>query len=65
MSIVSCKYFLRFQAKIPFNSFAMPAAGDDFQLDLLLEITLSNGTTVTAEGGSWYSNNGELDLVVG
>lgn len=46
-------------------SFVMPAMADDYQLDLYLEITLSTGNTIQASGGSWYSNNGELLLVVG
>ena len=46
-------------------SFAMPAMADDYQLDLYLEVTLSTGNTIQASGGSWYSNNGELLLVVG
>ncbi len=47
------------------NAFAMPAMEDDYQLDLLLEVTLSNGNVISVSGGSWYSNNGELLLVVG
>ena len=46
-------------------SFAMPAMADDYQLDLCLEVTLSTGATMQTVGGSWYSNNGELLLVVG
>ena len=46
-------------------SFVMPAMADDYQLDLVLEVTLSTGNTIQASGGSWYSNNGELLLVVG
>ncbi|MBQ2855215.1 MAG: hypothetical protein IJE81_07060 [Oscillospiraceae bacterium] len=46
-------------------SFSVPAMEDEHQLDLWLEITLSNGNIVSASGGSWYSNSGELQLVVG
>ena len=38
---------------------------DDYQLDLCLEVTLSTGATMQTVGGSWYSNNNELLLVVG
>ena len=54
-----------FEATISGNSFSMPAMEDDYQLDLWLEITLSTGHTVSVSGGSWYSNSGELQLVVG
>ena len=47
------------------TSFTMPAMADDYQLDLYLEVTLSTGNTMEVVGGSWYSNNGELLLVVG
>lgn len=43
----------------------MPAMADDYQLDLYLDVTLSTGNTIQTVGGSWYSNNGELLLVVG
>ena len=46
-------------------SFVMPAMEDDYQLDLYLEVSLSTGNTIQVSGGSWYSNNGELLLVVG
>lgn len=46
-------------------SFAMPEMEDDYQLDLWLEVTLSNGRVVSVCGGSWYYNSGELLLVVG
>ena len=45
--------------------FAMPDMEDDYQIDLVLEVSLSNGTTLNVSGGSWYSNNDELVLVVG
>jgi len=47
------------------TSFTMPAMADDYQLDLYLEVALSTGNTIQTVGGSWYSNNGELLLVVG
>lgn len=47
------------------TSLPMPAMADDYQLDLYLEVVLSSGNTMQTVGGSWYSNNGELLLVVG
>lgn len=47
------------------TSFTMPAMEDDYQLDLYLEVALSTGNTIEVVGGSWYSNNNELLLVVG
>ena len=47
------------------TGFTMPAMEDDYQLDLYLEVSLSTGNTIQVVGGSWYSNNGELLLVVG
>lgn len=47
------------------TSFSMPDMDDDYQLDLQLEVALSNGNTVSVSGGSWFCNDGELTLVVG
>ena len=38
---------------------------DDYQLDLYLEVTMSGGNTISVSGGSWYSNDGELMMIVG
>lgn len=54
-----------YEAAVNAVSFGMPAMEDDYQLDLWLEITLNNGSVVSAAGGSWYSNNGDLQMVVG
>jgi hypothetical protein len=54
-----------YEATLNGLSFAMPAMQDDYQLDLWLELVLNSGNTVTVSGGSWYSSNGELQLVVG
>lgn len=54
-----------FEAAINGNSFTIPTMEDDHQLDLWLEITLNNGNVISASGGSWYSNAGQLQLVVG
>lgn len=54
-----------YEAVISSCSFTMPAMEDDYQLDLWLEVSLNTGSTISVSGGSWYSSNGELQLVVG
>ena len=46
-------------------SFRMPAMEDDYQLEVVLVVTLSDGQTITTSGGSWYYNGGEMLMVVG
>ena len=46
-------------------SFTIPAMEDDQQLELKMEVTLSDGQILTAPGGNWFANGGELFLVVG
>lgn len=46
-------------------SFTMPKMDDDYQLDLTLVVTLTNGEELTANGGSWFYNNGELKMAAG
>lgn len=46
-------------------SFNMPEMKDDYQLDLNVNVKLSDGSTITANGGSWFYNNGKLNMVVG
>ena len=46
-------------------SFTMPQMDDDYQLDLTLVVTLSNGEELSANGGSWFYNNGELKMAAG
>lgn len=46
-------------------SFTMPQMDDDYQLDLTLVVTLSTGEELTANGGSWFYNNGELKMAAG
>ena len=46
-------------------SFQMPAMEDDYQLEVSLVVTLSDGQTITSSGGSWYYNGGEMLMVVG
>lgn len=46
-------------------TFDLPEMEDDEQLELWMEVTLSDGQTLFTTGGSWYCNGGELFLVVG
>ena len=46
-------------------SFTMPQMDDDYQLDLTLMVTLTNGEELTAAGGSWFYNNNELKMAAG
>ena len=54
-----------YEATIDGITFSMPAMEEDHQLDLWLEVTLDSGNTVAISGGSWYSSDNELQLVVG
>lgn len=54
-----------FEAALTGHSFTMPVMEDDYQLDLWLEVSLNTGNVVSVAGGSWYSSDGELQLVVG
>ena len=46
-------------------SFDMPAMEDDYQLEISLEVPLSDGQVLTSSGGCWYYNAGEMFMVVG
>lgn len=54
-----------FEAVISGTSFSIPALEEDYQLDLWLEASLNTGNVISVSGGSWFNNNGELQLVVG
>lgn len=47
------------------TAFTVPAMEDDQQLSLRLDVTLSNGQSLTAPGGTWFYNGGELLSAVG
>lgn len=47
------------------TSFRIPQMQDDQQLDLSLEVMLSDGQSLSTAGCSWYYNAGELFLAVG
>ena len=55
----------RYAAEIAGIQFTVPTLEDDQQMDIRLEVTLSDGQTLKASGGSWFSTDGELYLVVG
>lgn len=46
-------------------SFSLPKLEDDHQLDLVLQVPLSNGSAISYNGCSWYCNSGELNPVMG
>jgi len=46
-------------------SFDMPEMESDYQLDLWLEITLTDSQVITSSGGSWYHSADGLMMVVG
>lgn len=46
-------------------SFTMPQMDDDYQLDLELLVTLTDGRELSANGGSWFYNNSELKMSAG
>lgn len=54
-----------YTAEIAGISFTIPAMEDDQQLEIRMEVTLSDGQLLTTAGGSWFYNGGELFLVVG
>lgn len=45
--------------------FKLPEMEAEDQLDLWLDVYLSEGGGMTSSGGSWYKSGGALDLVVG
>ena len=45
--------------------FTMPPMEDDYQLDLWLEVTLTDGSQLTLNGCSWNYNGGDLTIAVG
>lgn len=55
----------RYEQDLSNLSFSVPAMEDDQQLTLALDVTLSNGQELSANGGTWYYSGGELLLAVG
>lgn len=54
-----------FEAPLQNITFDVPEMEDDQQLDLYLNVTLSNGQVLSAFGGNWFYNNEGLLPVVG
>ena len=54
-----------FEAQLKDISFDVPEMEDDQQLDLYLNVTLSNDQLLSAFGGNWFYNNQGLLPVVG
>lgn len=46
-------------------SFDMPKMESDSTLEMILNVNLSNGSTITASGGTWFYNDGELTVAMG
>ena len=55
----------RYVAEISGISFTIPTLAEGQQMDIRLEVALTDGQILKASGGSWFSTNGELYLVVG
>jgi len=54
-----------YEAALSGQAFEVPQLEDDHQLDLALEITLSDGSTITSTGCSWFYSDGKLNPVMG
>lgn len=46
-------------------SFDMPKMEDDSTLEMILNVNLSNGSTITATGGTWFYIDGKLTVAMG
>lgn len=53
------------QLELAGKTFPVPEMENDYQLDLWLEITLSDGRQLTAVGASWFLFDGALTMTVG
>ncbi len=47
------------------SAFTVPELEDDQQVELRMDVTLSNGQTLTTSGGTWYALDGDLLMAVG
>lgn len=65
LAMVSGESAERYAAEIAGIKFTVPTLENDQQMDIRLEVALSDGQTLKASGGSWFSSDGELYLVVG
>lgn len=55
----------RYVLDIAGTAFSVPAMEDDQQLSLRLDVTLSNGQSLSAPGGTWFYSGGDLLSAVG
>lgn len=53
------------QLELAGKQFTVPEMENDYQLDLWLEVTLSDGRQLTAVGASWFLIDGVLTMAVG
>ena len=54
-----------YDLQITSSAFQVPEMEDDQQLSLRLDVTLSNSQALSAPGGTWFYNDGQLLLAVG
>lgn len=54
-----------YELAIPTVSFTVPKLDEDHQLDVQLVVTLSDGSSLTYNGCSWFMNSGDLNPVMG
>lgn len=54
-----------YEAAVTDAVFTLPKLEDDHQLDLVLEVQLSDGSAISYNGCSWYVNGNELNPVMG
>lgn len=54
-----------FEADLAGTTFSVPAMDDDGQVLLRLEVSLSNGQSLSAEGGTWTYMDGQIISTVG
>lgn len=54
-----------FELALPTVSFNVPKLEEDHQLDVELVVTLSDGSSLSYNGCSWFMNNGELNPIMG
>lgn len=54
-----------FEANLAGTAFSVPAMDDDGQIVLRVDVTLSNGQILSAEGGSWTYMDGQIVATVG
>ena len=65
LTMVSGESADRYAAEIAGTQFTVPVLENDQQMDIRMEVTLTDGQVLKASGGSWFCADGELYLVVG